>query len=191
MNVIDEALKARVQAALSSDSYAHSVRTSETAVALAGRHGADAGRAGIAGLIHDVAKDCDDGELLAKARKFGLAVDPIESAKPYLLHAAVGARMLAAEYGIEDEEILSAVKKHTFGDAKMSKLDKIVFLADVIEPGRDFDGLPEIRRLAGVDLDMAFAKAYQGQLIFIIAKGGYLHPKTLSVWNALALEVRA
>ncbi len=169
--------------------YEHSRRTSETAAALAVTHGADEGQARLAGLVHDIAKDLQASDLLRLADRYGLKVDPVEEKKPYLLHAAVGAKMVADDLGIDDEQIISAVAKHTFGDTNMSKLDKIIYLADVIEPERRFKGLAEIRKRAEVDLDAAFAAAYRGQMIFIIEKGGYLHPRTVNVWNRIASEV--
>jgi len=182
-------LEAEMRKRLGVAAFEHSLRTSEMAGRLARLHGADETQAMIAGLVHDVAKDLTDARLLERARAFGFDIDPVEADKPYLLHAAVGAKILTMELGIEDKMILSAVAKHTFGDTNMDKLDRIVYLADVIEPWRAFSGLDEIRKLAETSLDRAFVAAYKGQLIFIIEKGGYLHPRTLQVWNRIASEV--
>lgn len=182
-------LEAGLHKKLGQTSYDHCLRTAETAVRLARMYEVDESQAATAGLMHDVAKDMPDVQLIEQARSFGMKIDPVEACKPYLLHASVGARILALEFGIADETILGAVAKHTFGDTIMNKLDRIVYLADVIEPDRDFAGLDEIRRLTRVSLDEAFAAAYKGQLLFIIEKGGYLHPRTLEVWNSIASEV--
>jgi predicted HD superfamily hydrolase involved in NAD metabolism len=174
---------------LAPEDFGHCQRTAETAVGLARAHSADEQRARLAGLVHDVAKGLDDQELLRLAAEYGLAVNSVERKKPYLLHSAVGARMLVSSYGVDDRQVLQAVERHTFGAPKMSKLDKIIYLADVIEPLREFEGLERVRRLAETDLDAGFAAAYQGQLIFVVRKGGYLHPQTLTVWNEIATEV--
>lgn len=183
---LKETIKAGLERELSRASLEHTLRTAAAAVHLAEIHDADREAAELAGLCHDIAKDMADSQLLSRARLYGLDIDPVEERKPYLLHAAIGARIATEDYGIEDRRVISAVAKHTFGDTKMDKLDKIVYLADVIEPNRDFKGLDKIRSLAEVDIDSAFAAAYRGQLLFIIEKGGYLHPRTLSVWNQLA-----
>lgn len=182
-------LEIELRSRLKAGSFDHSRRTGETAARLAEIHGVDKRKTGIAGLVHDVARDLTGVELVERARSFGFTIHPIEAAKPYLLHAAVGAKIAALELGIDDNEILDAVAKHTFGDTYMNKLDRIVYLADVIEPGRTRPGLDEIRRLAQIDIDEAFLAAYQAQLIAIIARGGYLHPRTLTVWNHIASEV--
>ncbi|MDP1808075.1 MAG: bis(5'-nucleosyl)-tetraphosphatase (symmetrical) YqeK [Actinomycetota bacterium] len=182
-------LEGEMRARLTAASFNHSLRTGATAVRLAQIHGADERQAGIAGLVHDAARDLTDAQLLEQAEHFGLKIDPVEAGKPYLLHSAIGAKIVALELGIEDAAIVSAVAKHTFGDTYMNKLDRIVYLADVIEPGRACAGLDEIRRLAQINLDDAFKAAYKAQLISIIARGGYLHPRTLQVWNHIASEV--
>lgn len=182
-------LEVEMRARLTAASFDHSLRTSETAVRLAQIHGGDQRQAAIAALVHDVARDLTKAELVERAESFGLTIDPVQASKPYLLHAAVGAKIAASELGIEDAVIVSAVAKHTFGDTYMTKLDRIVYLADLIEPGRTRPGVDEIRRLAQIDLDGAFVAAYKAQLIAIIARGGYLHPLTLKVWNHIASEV--
>ena len=189
-DALKEAITARLKKELSRDGFEHTLRTAATAVFLAETHGVDREEAELAALCHDIAKEMSDSQLLAQARRYGLDIDPVEERKPYLLHAAIGARIAAEDYGIDDQRVISAIIKHTFGDTKMDKLDKIVYLADVIEPNRDFKGLEAIRGLAEVDIDSAFAAAYRGQMIFIIEKGGYLHPRTTNVWNQIADKAR-
>jgi predicted HD superfamily hydrolase involved in NAD metabolism len=179
----------RLRRELAPEDFSHCQRTAETAARLAEMHSADRERARLAGLVHDVAKGLGDEALLSLAVEHGLPVNSVERKKPYLLHAAVGVKMLISHYGVGDRQVLQAVERHTFGARKMSKLDKIIYLADVIEPARDFEGLERVRRLAETDLDAGFAAAYQGQVISIVRRGGYLHPQTLTVWNEVATEV--
>lgn len=182
-------LRSRLAQALSPTSFEHSERTAATAVKLAKTHSGEEEKALIAGLVHDVGRDLTDEELLKRAKEYGIEISAIEAEKPYLVHAAVSAAMAAEDYEIVDESILSAVENHTFGQTNMSKLDKIVFLADMIEPKRDFNGIETIRDLVDKNLDKAFAVAFQMQLVRLINQGKVIHPKAISVWNSLAKEV--
>ena len=184
-----EEMRVRLSKKLSSESLKHSERTAQTAVWLAKAHGANVDKAELAGLSHDAARDLTDEELLRRADKYGVRIGTIEAARPSLLHAAIGAIILAQDYGIQDQEIIEAVKNHTFGRTKMNKLDKIVYLADVIEPNRDYTGVDRLRELAQIDLDKAFAKAYQLQMLKIIKGRRMIHPDSLDVWNSVAKEV--
>lgn len=174
---------------LSGRSFEHSRRTAATAVKLAKIHNVDPEKANLAGWLHDVAKEYSPEALMELAAGYGLVVNEAERRKPYLLHAAVGAKMIEDDLGVRDEGVLAAIRKHTFGAAEMNDLDKIIYLADVAEPGRKFQGLDRIRELAKKRLDLAFAEAYRLQLIFIISNGGCLHPETISVWNRITSEV--
>lgn len=178
-------LESILESRLSAKSCSHCLRTRDTAVALAKRFGVDEQRAAEAALLHDYAKDLSGLELLRLSEKMGLAVIWVEERNPYLLHARLGAALAEKELGISDPAVLGAIRKHTYGDPFMSDLDKVVYLADVIEPGRKFAGLEEIRELAATDLKRAFKAAYLKQILFVFSKGAFVHPTSVDVWNRL------
>ncbi len=134
--------------------FVHSVGVEYTAACMAFVYGEDVERARIAGLMHDCAKCLPVEEKLRKAEKHGLPVSDCERENPDLLHGKLGAFYLKKKFGIEDEEILSAISYHTTGKPEMTLLEKIIFVADYIEPNRRIiRELPEIRKEAFTDLD--------------------------------------
>lgn len=127
-----------------------------TAAALAMCHGASIKKAMYAGILHDCAKYLSEEEQLSQCEKYNIEVRDIERRNPYLLHAKVGACFAQKKYGITDPQILSAITWHTTGKPEMTLLEKIIFTADYIEPGRKkINGLEEIRELSYRDLDRA------------------------------------
>ena len=123
---------------------------------MAMRYGLNVDRAAMAGLLHDCAKYMTDDELIEKCTKYGIECSETELRNGYLLHAKLGAYLSKEKYGIEDEEICSAVRYHTTGKPAMSVLEAIVFTADYIEPGRKvLSNFKLIRSMAFVDLDEA------------------------------------
>lgn len=181
----DEALVA-LQARLGEQACAHSVRVAETAEALALIYFADADKAKLAGLLHDWDREVDHARLPDRAREAGVPVTAVEEAVPYLLHAHTGAAAVREEFSDIDPEVLRAIEAHTIGSRDMSDLDKVVYIADMIEPGRRFPGVNDIREAVGdVSLDDLFLLAYQHSLLHLIRSRKRLHPDTVSVWNAL------
>lgn len=178
------ALQAALEHRLSPQALAHSIGVAQTAVALAAVYGADATTAELAGLAHDWDKEIGPTALLEAARAYGLAVDPVERDTPYLLHARTGARALADAFSLPPE-VLAAVERHTIGDETMGDLDMIVFVADMIEPGRAFAGVDDLRESVGVvPLHLLFARAYEMSVRHLIDRRKPIHPRTVSVWNA-------
>ncbi len=114
--------------------YEHSLSVSYTCMALAMRYGYEIGRAELAGLLHDCAKRYGDSELIVKCRKHGLELTEGEKKAPAVIHARYGAWMAEHKFGIQDDEILSAIRCHTTGKPQMGMLDKILYIADYIEP---------------------------------------------------------
>lgn len=167
--------------------YSHSVATARMAREMASTFGADERRAYLAGLLHDCAKELTDEELVAAARERGIEVDDVDLADPYLLHARVGARLAEERFGVEDLELLRAIERHTLGAPSMSVLDKIIYVADMIEPSRDFPGLGEIRRLAREDLEACYKTAYAHTLEYLARAKKPIHPSTVAAWNAIVL----
>lgn len=170
---------------LSASDWQHSLQTAATAVDLAERFGVDVGKARLAGLLHDYARSIPKGELAKAARDLGIEVDDVAEQFPYLLHAQVGARLAQQELGVADEEVIAAVSNHTVGRPHMSDLEMIVYLADMIEPTRTFDGIEEIRAVAESDLHDAFRLGYAMSLAHLVEAGKLIHPRTVEVWNWL------
>lgn len=149
-------IKEKLSKKLSVKRFDHTIGVSYTAAAMAMRYGLDVDRAAMAGLLHDCAKYMTDDELIEKCTKYGIECSETELRNGYLLHAKLGAYLSKEKYGIEDEEICSAVRYHTTGKPAMSVLEAIVFTADYIEPGRKvLSNFKLIRSMAFVDLDEA------------------------------------
>ena len=168
---------------LSKDSYEHSVRTMEIAIDLAGIHGVEVKKAATAALLHDYARDLSNEELIAGSRKAGYDINWVEEKIPYLLHGPLGAVQVEEDLNIDDENILSAIRKHTYGATRMAPLELIIYIADLIEPARDGGRIDKVREAANIDLYGAFKLAYKDQIGNLVGRGRYIHPMTMEVWN--------
>jgi predicted HD superfamily hydrolase involved in NAD metabolism len=177
-----EWLLQEVQMHMSERRFKHVLGVEETAIALAGKYGASKVKASIAALTHDYAKERPDDEfqLIIQRDDYDLNLLHYGNA---IWHGLVGASMVQRELKIEDEEILQAIRVHTTGAAEMSLLDKIIYVADYIEPGRNFPGVQEARELALVDLDMAVAYETKHTLLHLIEQEQKIYPKTLETYN--------
>jgi predicted HD superfamily hydrolase involved in NAD metabolism len=142
---------------------------------------------------HDIARALSRQELLARARGFGLEVSPVEEEAPILLHGPVGAEILRQEHGIDDPEVLAAARFHSTGRAGMSLLEKVIFVADKIEPGkvRAKPALARVRELAERDLDAAILEYLDQMLVVAREEGWPLHPQAVAARNELLLSRRA
>ncbi len=180
-----EYIKDKLQAALKPERYRHSLGVCSEAVKLAKRYGADENKAYTAGLLHDCAKGMSIDEQINECHKRGVELDNIMLKCPAVIHAPLGAAVAADEYGINDSEILEAIRYHTTAKADMTTLDKIIYLADMIEPSRSFDGVELLRKTAYEDLDTAVLEAIRQSIFFNLKKNAVIHPKTLEAWNDL------
>lgn len=178
-----EEAKKIIEAKLSAHRFTHSCNVAEVAGKLARQYGIDEETAYMAGLLHDYAKGLSGDELLKIAAENNLIEDEIEYLIPDILHAGVGAFLLEKEGLIDDEEILQAVRNHTLGAPDMTDLDKIIFLADMIEPGRDYPTLDRLQCLAFKNLDEAMLFGLESTIKYCIEKNRLLHPKTIAVRN--------
>jgi predicted HD superfamily hydrolase involved in NAD metabolism len=153
---------------LSEKRYLHSFGVEEVACDLALLHGFDMEKAKIAGILHDCAKYLTNQQLLKECQKYDLVVTDIEVKCPFLLHAKVGAIYARIKYGIQDEQIISAITYHTTGRPAMSLLEKIIFTADYIEPYRKpLPRIEEIRKMAYTDIDIAVAMVAENVLDYL------------------------
>lgn len=155
----------------------------KVAAELAEIFGVDPDQAYNIGLLHDYAKGIAASDLLLISREHGLIEDETETQVPDLLHAKVGAYLLKNDLGIDDPVVLEAVRVHTMGSLTMSTLDKIIFLADMIEPGRDYPGMERLDCLARRDLDRAMLFGLDATIRYCLEKARILHPRTVMVRN--------
>ncbi|MEF2964845.1 bis(5'-nucleosyl)-tetraphosphatase (symmetrical) YqeK [Paenibacillus sp. M1] len=161
----------------------------ESAVILAERFGADPVKADLAALLHDLAKFWPVERQEAVIRDNGLNPELLEYDKQ-MLHAEVGAFISERDYGIADPEVLDAIRYHTSGRVGMTKLDKIVCLADYIEPGRDFPGVEKIRELAKLSLEEALIAGFDSTISFLLEKRKTIFPLTVLARNDLIRETK-
>lgn len=165
--------------------YIHSVNTMKEALSLAAHYGEDCERAAIAGLIHDCAKELSDEETLEYCRKHGIELSELEKRQVFLMHGEVGAIIARDKYDVIDEAVLKAVRYHTTGCSEMSMLDKIIFLADYIEPGRKHSEVDNVRKLAYVNINKALISAFDSIIKYVIDQKGLIHPDTIEARNAI------
>lgn len=177
------ALMAKVAAQLTDKRYQHCLRVEETARQLAAANGVDVELAGIAGLLHDYAKQRSDKTFIKLIKTRGF--DPnLVSYGNGIWHGYVGAELIKDELHIYNEAILNAVRLHTVGAPYMTKLDQIVFMADFIEPKRDFPGVDEARQVTAKSLAAGVRFQIQHTLDYLVQKGSAVYPQTLATYNA-------
>lgn len=171
-----EGMEERLEKMLEPKRYTHSLGVAATAVSMAGIFGADAKKAYIAGLLHDCAKNLSPEESKIKCEDLDVEADEYEKKNFPLIHAKIGAELVKTEFGIDDEEICSAIRWHTLGRKNMSMLEKIIYVADMTEPSRCFDGVDEIRKKAYENLDEAVRACAAATIKFNEKKGVEVHP---------------
>lgn len=163
---------------LSSKRYKHSLGTANTARKLAIHYNADPLKAEFTGLCHDLAKEIKKEKMLKYIDQFSIYKDPCIINQPNLAHGEVAAGVLNTQFGIEDNEILEAIKWHTYGCEHMQLLSKIIYMADIIEPSRTFDSVDELRRLAFINLDAAILKFNENCERYMNSSGQIKHENT-------------
>lgn len=184
----NEALRV-VKEQLTEHRYEHTIGVMETAIVLAKRFHVDEKKAELAAIFHDYAKFRPKEEMRSWIIKKKLPDELLEH-NTELWHAPVGALLVEKEVGISDPDILDAIRYHTSGRRGMTSLEKVIYLADYIEPGRKFPGVDEVRELAGQDLDLALIKALQNTIIFLMKKNSPIYSDTFHTYNDLVMQRR-
>ncbi|WP_138493304.1 bis(5'-nucleosyl)-tetraphosphatase (symmetrical) YqeK [Paenibacillus pinistramenti] len=188
----DELIKA-VSGQMPEKRWKHTEGVMASAVELAERYGADPVKADLAALLHDVAKywPIDRQESVVRDNAAaGLNQELLEYDKQ-LLHSEVGAFVAEKDYGITDREVLDAIRYHTSGRVGMTKMDKIICLADYIEPGRDFPGVDIIRDLAKNSLEEALVAGFDSTISFLLQQRKIIFPMTVLARNDLVRQLAA
>jgi predicted HD superfamily hydrolase involved in NAD metabolism len=172
---------------LSPRRFRHVRAVARWAEALARLHGADPGRARLAGLLHDCGKEIPGPRQAALVKKWRLPVPGkafvLASGHLGLFHAHVSAALAEREYGVKDGAVLSAVRAHTLGAARMSLLDRVLYVADFSSPDRPYAAARRVRALARRGLDAAFRETLRWKLTFVLHAGASLHPTAVGLWN--------
>lgn len=162
----------------------HSLGVEKMAGQLAKEYGEDPQKAEIAGLLHDYAKYIPDEQMLEYAKKFGIALCPAYEEKPNLMHGPVGAKLVEQELGICDPQILRAIALHTTGAWGMNKLEEILYLADLLEESRDFEGVSQLRKvLKQKGPEETMICALERELEFLQSRGCTIHPNTQGAYE--------
>jgi len=161
-------IRKQLKKKLDDERYEHTLGVAYTAICLAMKYGADLYKAEVAGLLHDCAKYYPDEIKIEKCQKYNISISEAEKANPSLLHAKLGAFLAMNKYKIKDMEIINAILNHTTRKPAMTLLDKIIFVADYIEPRRDkAANLTEVRKIAFEDLDLAVYKIMEYTLQYL------------------------
>lgn len=182
-------IKKELKQMLSQKRYHHSEGVAGSARDLALRYGADPEKAFLAGWVHDCAKEMDLEEMRRWTEKKGLRLDEYMLGSRALLHGPAGSAYAELHFGIADPEILEAVRYHTTGRPQMSLMEQIIFLADYIEPSRDFPGVDKLREEARRDLRGALLLAYDSTIRHLLDQGAYIYDLTFFGRNDLVLEI--
>lgn len=177
-----QALLDKISAAMKPKRFRHVLGVEETAIALAEQYDCDVQKASLAALLHDYAKEVDDQVFKDLIASYHLDEDLLNWDNN-IWHGVVGAYKIAEDFSLMDQEIFQAIQRHTVGAREMTLLDKVLYVADYIEPNRDFPGVEEARQIAKESLDKAVAYETAQTIAHLAKKGIPIYPQTLETYN--------
>ena len=183
-----EKLKQILESRLDEKRYYHSLCVADEAKRLAEKYGGDKDKAYLAGLLHDITKNAPDEEHLKIFKEFGIILTEIEQKAKKLWHAMSGAAYIENILGINDAEIIDAVRYHTTTKADMSLLAKILYLADFTSRDRDYEDVDVIRKYVDESLEKAFVYALQYSITDLVNQSRAVHPDTVNAYNEAVLK---
>ncbi|NLM04636.1 MAG: HD domain-containing protein [Clostridiales bacterium] len=189
-NKLIREIKTFLKEKISHKRYEHTMGVVKSAVNLAQKYDANVEDAKIAALLHDYAKDFSREELFSYAKKYDIVIDDIMKIAHELLHGKIAALIAEEKFNIKNKDILNAIEYHTTGRVNMSKLEKIIYLSDFIEEGRDYPGVDDLRKIANIDLDRAILQAFDNTIVYVLSIGKLLHPNTLNARNQILLYIK-
>ncbi len=183
-NKYTQILKSR----LNEKRFYHSICVADEAKRLALKYGGDAEKCYLAGLLHDITKNAPEEEHLKIFETFGIMQSDVENKAFKLWHAMSGEAYLRYVLGIDDEEVLDAVRYHTTAKRNMSLTAKILYLADFTSKDRDYDDVDVIRELVDISLEKALLYALQYSIKDLVDMGRAIHPDTVEAFNEIVLN---
>jgi predicted HD superfamily hydrolase involved in NAD metabolism len=184
-----ELLQQATKKVLTPTRWEHTLRVIDTAVKLAHHEGIDPQKAEVAATLHDYCKFWSADELIIWIKRYHLPPDLLDYNSD-LWHAPVGAEVARIHFGIHDEDILHAIRYHTSARPQMSPLEKIIYLADYTEPGRQFPAAEEVRQLVNIDVEKALLQALDYTILSLIERRQKIYPLTLAARNEQLQRVR-
>lgn len=185
-------IRKKLEKSLDSKRYEHTLGVAYTASALAMSSGENPEKALLAGLLHDCAKCMSNEKKIAVCEKNKIAITEIERKNPFLLHAKAGCYLAKKHFHIHDTDVLNAILYHTTGRPRMSSLEKIIYIADYIEPGRKHaPNLSEVRRMAFQDLDAALLQILSDILDYLKSSSVPIDPMTQETYDYYIAQKRA
>lgn len=184
-------MRENLKLTLSRERFRHSEEVMNEALRLAEFYKVNIEKARIAGLLHDCARDAGKDEIYKVFEKYNVVLDDIQKKTPVLLHSILGSFYAREYYEVEDKEILDAIYWHTTGRAGMTMLEKIIFVADYIESGRNFEGVEEARKQAYKDIERCIVICCDLTIRYILQKGKLLHPYIIETRNEAITQIEA
>ncbi|MBC2577159.1 HD domain-containing protein [Peptostreptococcus russellii] len=170
----------------------HSLNVAKSAVRLCEFRGCDKKKAEIAGILHDTAKYVKFADVDKYCKKYGIELDDLEKKSTALSHSVLGSYIAKYEFGIDDEEILGAIRYHTTGKPDMSPLEEVIYLADLIEEGRDYPGVDDLRKMAySGEIDKAIVKSIDNTITLVLKKKAPLHTRTVEARNYYIQKIKS
>lgn len=183
-------MKKKLKSSLTEKRYVHSIGVMETAVKMAQKWGADIEKTAVAALLHDCAKNYSISETMNLCKVYNVHLDDVTKMATGLIHGFLGAEIARDMYGIDDDEIYDAIYFHTVGKPDMKLITEIIYIADGIEPHRNYDGVDRIREMAFEDIDRALILQIDSTIKSVINKGGLLHTNTVDTRNFYLKKIR-
>ncbi|MBQ4219913.1 MAG: bis(5'-nucleosyl)-tetraphosphatase (symmetrical) YqeK [Butyrivibrio sp.] len=181
---ITQKLRKELEKELKPDRYDHTLGVAYTSASLAMVHGANVDKALIAGFLHDCAKCLSHEEQLNICEKNNIEITDVERRNHSLLHAKAGMYIASTKYEVRDPEILNAIRYHTTGKEDMSLLEKIVYIADFIEPNRKpLDDMNIIRKEAFTDIDRCLAHILHNSIVYLRTIGKECDDTTMKAYE--------
>lgn len=168
--------------------FKHSLSVRDTAIKLAGKYDADVEKATLAGLVHDCAKNLKSNEIINICVEAGYNLNEVEICNPEILHGLAGSIIAKNKMAIVDEEVLNAVRFHTTGKKDMTVLEKVIYIADYVEPLRDFPGVDELRKTVNKNLDEAMLLSFDQTIKYVIKRGMPIHLDTVEARNYMIYD---
>ncbi|NLV77353.1 MAG: HD domain-containing protein [Tissierellia bacterium] len=167
--------------------YKHSIRVMNTSIELAKRYNYPVEEAALAGFLHDCGKLKGKINLLKIADDFDIILDNVMRNNVELIHGPLGEQIAIKEYHVTNKNVLNAIRYHTTGREDMTLLEKIVYVADIVEPGRRFEGVDKIRQLTDKNINLGLLYALDRTIIFVVQRGKLVHLDTIKARNQLLI----